>query len=65
MKTTLALLVSIALLSGCVENGDDVTSDMTNVCIDGVQYWVDGQNTQAQMMAPRIDPVTLTFVRCE
>ena len=65
MKTTLALLASIALLSGCIENGDDVTSDMKNICIDGVQYWVDSEGSNLQMMSPRIDPVTLTFVRCE
>ena len=38
---------------------------MITVCLDGVAYWVDGEDTYYQMMAPRIDPETLTFVRCE
>lgn len=61
-----ALLVIAALtLAGCIEDGKDATTDMIIVCLDGVEYWVDGENTQQQMMAPRIDPETLSFVRCE
>jgi hypothetical protein len=60
---TAAVLLSLA---GCEEkNNTDQTSDMITVCLDGVAYWVDGEDTYYQMMAPRIDPETLTFVRCE
>lgn len=59
-------LITIALftLAACVEEGQDVTSDMTSICIDGVEYWYRGMGS-SQMMAPRIDPETLTFVRCD
>jgi hypothetical protein len=59
------LIAAIALtLTGCVEEGSDQTSGMVTMCLDGVAYWYDGQG-QSQMMSPRVDPETLTFVRCE
>lgn len=63
MKLTM-IFVAILFLAACVEEGSDQTDTMTAICIDGVQYWLDGIG-QMQMMAPRIDPETLTFVRCE
>lgn len=63
MKILFSVL-ALSLLVACVEEGEDVTEDMTVACIDGVEYWFDGIG-QSQMMAPRIDPETLTFVRCE
>jgi hypothetical protein len=60
------VIVSVLFLVACEEkNNTNQTSDMITVCLDGVAYWVDGEDTYFQMMAPKIDPETLTFVRCE
>lgn len=59
-------IVSLIFLAACVEkNNTNQTSDMITVCLDGVAYWVDGEDTYFQMMAPKIDPETLTFILCE
>lgn len=58
-------VITILLLAGCVEDGSDQTSDVITVCLDGVAYWIDMEGTNYQMMSPRIDPDTLSFVRCE
>lgn len=59
-------LMSLIFLTACESiDGTDQTYDMITFCLDGVSYWVDGEGSQYQMMAPRIDPKTLTFVRCE
>lgn len=58
-------ILSLIFLASCIEDGSDSTYDMITTCLDGVAYWVDGENTDQQMMAPRIDPKTLTFMRCE
>ena len=58
------VVVATLFLVGCVEDGSDQTSDMITVCLDGVAYWVTSAGTNYQMMAPRIDPDTLSFVRC-
>lgn len=63
MKILFSIL-ALSLLVACVEEGEDMTDTMTVICIDGVQYWIAGFG-QSQMMAPRIDPKTLEFVRCE
>jgi hypothetical protein len=63
-KLTLLAIFAIAALAGCVEEGSDQTSEMTTICLDGVAYWFDGAG-QSQMMAPRVDPTTLQFVRCK
>jgi uncharacterized protein YcfL len=57
------LLVAALALAGCKENGSNQTNDMITICLDGVAYWYDGQG-QTQMMSPRIDPETLSFVKC-
>lgn len=58
------VLASLIFLAACVEEKEnsDQTSDMITICLDGVAYWVDGEDTYFQMMAPRIDPENLTFV---
>lgn len=33
-------------------------------CIDGVEYWFRSGNSRS-VLAPRIDPNTMSFVRCE
>lgn len=58
------ILASVLFLAACKENGSDQTDDMITICLDGVSYWFDGLS-QSQMMAPRIDPETLTYVRCK
>jgi hypothetical protein len=58
-------IVSFIFLAACgPEENSDHTNDVTTICLDGVAYWHDGFN-QSQMMAPRIDPKTLTFVLCD
>lgn len=65
MRKTIVAFIILFLLVGCgKEEGSDQTSDMTTICLDGVAYWYDGVGN-TQMMSPRIDPKTLTFIRCE
>lgn len=63
MKIALFAVILVTL-SACVEEGSDQTTDMITICLDDVAYWFDGQG-QSQMMSPRIDPKTLTFIRCK
>jgi hypothetical protein len=57
------LMTAVLALAACTEKEADRTTDMTSICIDGVSYWLEGAGG-SQMMAPRISPDTLTFVRC-
>lgn len=59
------VLASLIFLTACVEENSDQTSDMTTICLDGVAYWIGAADTNFQMMSPRIDPETLTFVLCK
>lgn len=69
MKKFIMICIVGVALSGCVvEDGDTITnenSDLTTVCIGGVEYWFKDLNTRAQTMAPKIDSETLNFVRCD
>lgn len=58
------VLASLIFLAACVEENSDQTSDMTTICLDGVAYWYEGVGN-TQMMAPKINPETLTFVLCK
>ena len=58
------VLVSVLFLAACIEDGSDQTDTMRTICLDGVQYWTK-QAGHGRVMTPRIDPVTLAFVRCE
>lgn len=63
-----ALLAIAALtLAACVEEGSDLTNkhNTITVCLDGVEYWMINPEARSQTMAPRIDPETLSFVRCK
>ena len=65
MRKTIVAFIILFLLVGCgKEEGSNQTEDMTTICLDGVAYWFDGAGA-GQMMAPRVDPETLTFIRCE
>jgi PBP1b-binding outer membrane lipoprotein LpoB len=66
MKYALVMIAALAL-AGCVQEGDELTNtnNMIAVCIDGVSYWMLHPNTPSQVIAPRVGPETLTFVRCE
>lgn len=64
MKYFSIALVGLALMACTPEEGADVTSAVTPLCIDGVQYWTMYMGSQAGLMSPRVDPETLTFVRC-
>lgn len=59
------LIIGLVLLSGCVvEDNSEHGKDLYTICLDGVAYWYDA-GYSGQMMAPRIDPNTLTFVLCK
>lgn len=64
MKYFSIALVGFALMACTPEEGTDVTSAVTPLCIDGVQYWTMYMGSQAGLMSPRVDSETLTFVRC-
>ena len=69
-KQTILALVAMMTLAGCIEEGVELSTNETSietmtVCLDGVSYWLIQPNTRSQAMAPRIDPVTLQFVRCK
>jgi hypothetical protein len=66
MKYFVIILMSLTL-AGCIEDGSDITNSKSviAVCIDNVEYWVIYPESTSQSMAPRIDPKTLSFVRCK
>jgi hypothetical protein len=59
--------VGMLALASCIEDGEDITNrgGTISVCIDGVEYWITDLATSSQSTAPRIDPDTLTFVKCK
>lgn len=56
-------IVYLALLFLAPEEGENLTEDYVSVCIDNVQYWSRGVG-QSAVLAPRVDPETLSFVNC-
>lgn len=68
MKRAIAILAMIAL-TACVEEDErpaiNSNSDRTYraECIDGIEYWVRHIGHKGYM-AVRVDPDTLSFVRC-
>ncbi len=64
MKYLSIALVCLTLTACTIENGQDVTELVTAVCLDGVEYLSMGMGANAGLLAPRVDPETLTFVRC-
>lgn len=64
MKYLLIALMGLALMACKPEEGQDVTNSVSSLCVDGVQYWTMYMGRQAGVMTPRVDPETLTFVRC-
>ena len=60
--------VMLITLAACQDDRERVESENGNgyrvECIDGVEYWVRRGINGRSYMAPRIDPETLTFVRC-
>lgn len=63
MKYFSIALVGLTLMACTPEEGTDVTSTVTPLCFDGVQYWTMSMGSQAGIMSPRVDPETLAFVR--
>ena len=61
----LAIPLMIIPLAACQDDREKAVSDLKYnylvECIDGVEYWI----RLSGYMAPRVDPETLTFVRCE
>ncbi len=67
MNKIIALALIGFALTGCVEDGDDITNHFQTitVCLDGVEYWILNADSQSQAMAPKVNPATLSFVRCK
>jgi hypothetical protein len=67
MKYALILIAAITL-SACVEDERPVVKSGSDrsfraECVDGIEYWVRHSGHQGYM-AVRVDPKTLTFVKC-
>lgn len=68
MKKLLGILLSVLVLSGCkynnrMDQGEYTTSDFAKQCIGGVIYWTRVAGSIG-LMAPYVDPDTLTYKRC-
>jgi hypothetical protein len=67
MKYTIAILSMLAL-TACVEDERPVVKSDSDrsyrvECVDGIEYWV--RHTRHKgYMAVRVDPDTMSFVRC-
>lgn len=62
------MIASFAILSACIPDArekvaSEVGQTYTVECINGVEYWKQSRG-YGGYMAPRINPETLTFVRC-
>lgn len=61
-------IFSLVFLAACYEDTSSIQSENGRTfhveCIDGVEYWHRNANSRSSM-SPRIDPNTLTFVRCQ
>jgi len=62
------LLTSIIALAACIDERPIAVSESNRnykvECIDGVEYWTRANGYQGYM-AVRVDPKTLSFVRCD
>ena len=59
-------IVSLLLLTGCyTETTGDVVNGFKITCMNGVSYYFNSAGGYGKSLAPVIDPVTLTYVRCE
>lgn len=61
------VLVSLLFLAGCnpTETTDDSVNGFGVACMNGVEYYFNSAGGYGKSLAPVIDPVTLTYVRCE
>lgn len=60
-----AAIVSLLLLTGCyTETTGDEINGFETTCMNGVLYYFN-KGSYGKSLAPVIDPVTLTYVRCE
>jgi hypothetical protein len=66
------LIVVLVFVAGCVSEAEQSTPSTSSryvgetyelECIDGVEYWFRAVGNKGYL-APRIDPETLTYVRC-
>lgn len=67
MKKIVALVLLGVVLTGCIENGEDITesSRVKTICLDNVEYWILDATGHSQALAPKVDPTTLSFIRCK
>ena len=67
MKMILTITVAALALTACNDTREQKQSDSGRgykvECIDGVEYWVRTVSTGG-VMAPRINPKTMSFVGC-
>lgn len=67
MKYTIVILAALTL-SACKDERPRTESDSGRnyraECIDGVEYWTRSGGNRGYM-AVRVDPNTMSFVRCE
>lgn len=60
-------LIAVLVLIGCDQRPQVVSNSGQGYrveCIDGIEYWFREQSKRAYM-AVRVDPNTLSFVRCD
>jgi hypothetical protein len=67
MKYTI-ILTALLALTACKEDPRPISESESGrhyrvECIDGIEYWTRANGYQGYM-AVRVDPETLTFVRC-
>jgi hypothetical protein len=64
----IAAAIAVFSLGACKDEREAASSEFGRnssvECLDGVEYWVRNSGYRGYM-SPRIDPHTLTFVRCE
>lgn len=63
MKNIILGALVLVLVSACAEDGDDLTDNLTTVCLDGVAYWYD-YGSYGSAYTPRVNPETLDFMLC-
>lgn len=60
------VLVSLLFIAGCkTETTDESVNGFDIACMNGVQYYFNSAGGYGKSLAAVIDPVTLTYVRCE
>ena len=60
------VLVSVLFLAGCyTETTDESVNGFKVACMNGIEYYYNTAGGYGKSLAAVIDPVTLTYIRCE